>query len=127
MLESGEDPLYIVRRLMRFASEDIGLADPQALAQAVAVQQRCTLWACPRRTTPWRNGGVSGHRAKSNALYTAYGKAAEDARRTGHLGVPLHIRNAPTRLMKELTTARTTPTITTSSIIIITRNTSPTA
>ncbi len=103
MLESGEDPLYIVRRLMRFASEDIGLADPQALAQAVAVQQAVHFMGMPEANNALAQLVVYLATApKSNALYTAYGKAAEDARRTGHLGVPLHIRNAPTRLMKEL-------------------------
>jgi len=103
MLESGEDPLYIARRLMRFASEDVGLADPQALTQAVAAQQAVHFLGMPEANTALAQLVVYLATApKSNALYSAYGKAAEDARRTGHLGVPLHIRNAPTGLMKDL-------------------------
>ncbi|MCD4829995.1 MAG: replication-associated recombination protein A [Candidatus Cloacimonetes bacterium] len=103
MLESGEDPLYIVRRLMRFASEDIGLADPQALTQAVAAQQAVHFLGMPEANIALAQLVVYLATApKSNALYTGYKQAADDAKRTSHLGVPLHIRNAPTKLMKKL-------------------------
>jgi len=103
MLEAGEDPLYIVRRLIRFASEDIGLADPQALIQAVAVKEAVHFLGMPESNTALAQLVVYLATApKSNSLYTAYNKAAEDAGKTSHLGVPLQIRNAPTKLMKEL-------------------------
>jgi len=103
MLEAGEDPLYIVRRLMRFASEDIGMADPQALVQAMAAREAVHFMGMPECSNALAQLVVYLATApKSNALYEAYGKAAQDARNTSHLGVPLHIRNAPTRLMKDL-------------------------
>ncbi len=103
MLEAGEDPRYIVRRLIRFASEDIGLADPNALLQAIAAKEAVLFIGMPEASNALAQLVVYLATApKSNALYTAYDAAAEDARATSHLGVPLHIRNAPTKLMKDL-------------------------
>ena len=103
MLDGGCDPIYIARRVVRMASEDIGNADPRALELALnawdiqerlgspegelAIAQAVTYLACA---------------AKSNAVYTAFGAAMQDARTSGSLEVPLHLRNAPTQLMKEL-------------------------
>jgi putative ATPase len=103
MLEAGEDPLYVARRLIRFASEDIGMADPDALVLAAAVKDTCHFLGMPESNLALAQLVVYLATApKSNALYTAYKLAAEDARQTSHFGVPLHIRNAPTRLMKDL-------------------------
>jgi putative ATPase len=103
MLEAGEDPLYVARRLVRFASEDVGLADPRALAQAIAAQQAVHFIGMPEGSLALAQAVVYLAAApKSNALYRAYGAAAEDARRTDGEPVPLHIRNAPTPLMKTL-------------------------
>lgn len=103
MLEAGEDPLYVARRLVRFASEDIGLADPNALVQAIAVKETCQFLGMPEANVALAQLVVYLATApKSNKLYEAYKKAAQDARETSHLGVPLHIRNAPTKLMKKL-------------------------
>ena len=103
MLEAGEDPLYVARRLVRFASEDVGLADPRALQQAIAAQQAVHFIGMPEGSLALAQAVVYLAAApKSNALYRAYGMAAEDARATDGEPVPLHIRNAPTRLMKEL-------------------------
>jgi len=103
MLEAGEDPRYIVRRLIRFASEDIGLADPNALTLAIAAKEALLFIGMPEASNALAQLVIYLATApKSNAVYTAYGEAAEDARKTSHFGVPLHIRNAPTKLMKEL-------------------------
>ena len=103
MLASGEDPRYIARRLLRFASEDVGLADPQALAQAVAAKEAVMFLGMPEANTALAQLVVYlATSPKSNSLYTAYAKAAQDARKTGHLPVPLHIRNPVTTLMKQL-------------------------
>lgn len=103
MLEAGEDPRYIVRRLIRFASEDIGLADPQALVQAIAAKETVMFLGMPEANNALAQLVVYLATApKSNALYAAYSAAAEDALKTSHYGVPLHIRNAPTQLMKDL-------------------------
>ncbi len=103
MLEAGEAPLYIVRRLVRFASEDIGLADPNALQQAIAVKEAVHFLGMPEADNALAQLVVYLATApKSNSLYDAYKKAREDARSTSHLGVPFHIRNAPTQLMKDL-------------------------
>ncbi len=103
MLEAGEDPLYIARRITRFASEDIGLADPRALEIAVAVFQACRLIGMPECTVHLTEAVVYMSLApKSNALYTAYGSAKRDAVNMLAEPVPLAIRNAPTKLMKEL-------------------------
>ena len=103
MLEAGEDPLYIARRITRFASEDIGLADPRALEIAVAVFQACRLIGMPECTVHLTEAVVYMSLApKSNALYTAYGSAKRDAVNMLAEPVPLVIRNAPIKLMKEL-------------------------
>ncbi len=103
MLEAGEDPRYLVRRLIRFASEDVGLADPQALVQAIAAKETVLFLGMPEASNALAQLVVYLATApKSNSLYVAYAAAAEDARTTSHFGVPLHIRNAPTQLMKDL-------------------------
>ena len=103
MLEAGEDPLYIARRVTRFASEDIGLADPRALEIAVAAYQACHFIGMPECTVHLTEAVVYMSMApKSNALYTAYGMARKDALTMLAEPVPLVIRNAPTKLMKEL-------------------------
>ncbi|WP_281628101.1 replication-associated recombination protein A [Traorella massiliensis] len=103
MLEAGEDPLYVARRVIRFASEDVGLADPRALEVAVAAYQAAHLIGMPECTVNLSEAVIYMALApKSNVLYTAYENAKKDA--LNHLAepVPLVIRNAPTRLMKEL-------------------------
>lgn len=103
MIEGGEDPLYIARRLVRFASEDIGLANSQALNQAVAGYQACQFIGLPECNVILAQVVVYLARCKkSNALYVAYGQAQKDAKETGGEPVPLHLRNAPTKLMKDL-------------------------
>ena len=103
MLEAGEDPLYVARRLIRFASEDIGNADPQALSIAVAAQQAAHFIGLPEGNTALAQAAIYLATApKSNAVYVAYGRAVEDALRQVADPVPLHLRNAPTRLMKQL-------------------------
>lgn len=103
MLEAGEDPLYVARRLVRFASEDIGMADPEALVQAVACYQACHVLGMPECNVILAQCTVYLAKApKSNALYAAYGAAAHDVRQKPNAPVPLHIRNAPTKLMKNL-------------------------
>jgi len=103
MLEAGEDPLYIARRLIRFASEDIGLANSRALEQALAGYQACAVIGMPECNVILAQVVVYLARCqKSNALYTGYKAAANDAKETSNKGVPLHLRNAPTSLMKDL-------------------------
>ena len=103
MLGAGEDPLYIARRMVRFASEDIGIADPNALAIAVSAMQAFHFIGLPEGELALAQAAVYLATApKSNALYTGFGKVRQAIRETGTLPVPLHIRNAPTRLMKEL-------------------------
>jgi putative ATPase len=103
MLEAGEDPLYVVRRLVRFASEDVGLADPQALVVAMAAQQAVHFIGMPEGALALAELVVYLSAApKSNALYVAYAEAAKDALTTRAEPVPLWIRNAPTPLMKQL-------------------------
>ena len=103
MLEAGEDPLYIARRLTRFASEDVGLADPRALELAVAAYQACHFIGMPECSVHLTQAAVYLSLApKSNALYLAYESAKKDALTQLADPVPLVIRNAPTRLMKEL-------------------------
>lgn len=103
MLEGGEDPLYVARRLVRFASEDIGLKNSRALEQAVAAYQACSFIGLPECNVILAQAVVYMAKCqKSNELYIAYGKAAKDVKQYGNLGVPLHIRNAPTKLMKDL-------------------------
>jgi len=103
MLEAGEDPLYIVRRLIRFASEDVGMADPQALLVCVAAQQAVHFVGLPEANLALAQAVVHLATApKSNALYTAYSRVQEDVQKTRNDPVPLQIRNAPTQLMKDL-------------------------
>jgi len=103
MLEAGEDPLYIVRRMVRFASEDIGNADPQALLVAVAAMQAVHFIGMPEGNLALAQAAVYLATApKSNALYTAYTMVQQDIQTLSALPVPLHLRNAPTSLMKEL-------------------------
>jgi putative ATPase len=103
MLEGGADPLYVARRVLRFASEDIGMANSEALIQANAAYDACHKIGMPECTVHLAQAVVyCAKSAKSNLLYTAYGRAAEDAKNTSHLGVPIHLRNAPTKFMKEI-------------------------
>ena len=103
MLEAGEDPLYITRRLVRIATEDIGLADPQAIVQAVAAKDAVHFLGMPEANTALSQLTIYLATApKSNSVETAYIDAKNDALTTSHLKVPLAIRNAPTRLMKDL-------------------------
>ncbi len=103
MLEAGEDPLYVARRVIRFASEDVGLADSRALEIAVAAYQACHFIGMPECSVHLTHAVVYMAMApKSNSLYMAYEQAKEDALNTIAEPVPLVIRNAPTRLMKEL-------------------------
>lgn len=103
MLEAGEDPIYVARRVTRFASEDIGLADPRALEIAVAAFEACRLIGMPECSVHLTEAVVYMSLApKSNALYSAYEAAKRDAVTMLAEPVPLVIRNAPTKLMKEL-------------------------
>ncbi len=103
MLASGEDPHYIARRMIRFASEDIGNADPNALTLAMSGLQAFDFLGSPEGELALAQVAVYLATApKSNAIYMAFGEAMADARRFGALAVPLHLRNAPTQLMKEL-------------------------
>jgi putative ATPase len=103
MLEAGEDPLYIARRMVRFASEDIGNADPQALQVAVAAMQAFNFVGLPEGNLALAQAAVYLATApKSNALYTAYRNVQKDIQKTLSLRVPLRLRNAPTKLMGEL-------------------------
>ncbi|WP_234122477.1 replication-associated recombination protein A [Clostridium hydrogenum] len=103
MLEGGEDPLYVARRLIRFASEDIGIADPRALELAVAAYNACHYIGMPECSVNLTEVVVYLSLApKSNSLYVAYEKAKKDAKETISEGVPLHLRNAPTKLMSDL-------------------------
>lgn len=103
MLEAGEDPLYIARRVTRFASEDVGLADPQALTVAISAYQACHFIGMPECSVHLTEAVVYLSLApKSNALYVAYETAKKDAIKQLAEPVPLVIRNAPTKLMKDL-------------------------
>jgi len=103
MLASGEDPLYIARRLVRFASEDIGNADPSALSLAVAAKEAYHFLGTPEGELALAQCVTYLATApKSNAVYAAFGEAQADVASAPAEPVPLHIRNAPTRLMKEL-------------------------
>ena len=103
MLEAGEDPLYVARRVIRFASEDIGLADPRALEIAVAAYQACHFIGMPECTLNLTQAVVYMAMApKSNSIYRAYEEAKKDAGTMMAEPVPLQIRNAPTRLMADL-------------------------
>lgn len=103
MLEAGEDPLYVARRLIRFASEDVGIADSDALTVAVCAYQACHFIGMPECTVNLSHAVVYLSMApKSNALYRAYEQCKEDAVKMISEPVPLQIRNAPTGLMEEL-------------------------
>lgn len=103
MIEGGADPLYIARRLMRFASEDIGMADPNAVLQAMAAKDAVDFIGYPECNTALAQCVIYLATApKSNRVYTAFGQAQGSVLNTRNEPVPLHIRNAPTKLMKEL-------------------------
>jgi putative ATPase len=103
MLEAGEDPLYLARRMVRFASEDIGNADPRALQVAISAKEACHFIGLPEGKLALAQAAAYLATApKSNAIYTAYASAQKDVTREGALPVPLHIRNAPTELMGKL-------------------------
>ncbi|NTW75941.1 MAG: replication-associated recombination protein A, partial [Candidatus Moranbacteria bacterium] len=102
MLEAGEDPLYVARRLVRFASEDVGLANSFALPQVIAAYQACQYIGMPECELALAQAVVYLAKSKkSNALYAGYGHVKKDIRETPNDPVPLHLRNAPTKLMKE--------------------------
>lgn len=103
MLEAGEDPLYVARRVVRFASEDIGMADSRALEIAIAAYQACMYLGMPECSVHLTHAVVFCSLApKSNALYTAYTEASADAKKMRQEPVPLHLRNASTSLMKDM-------------------------
>ena len=103
MVEAGEDPLFVARRLVILAAEDVGLADPQALPVAVAAQQAVHFIGMPEARIPLAEATVYLATApKSNAVYEAIGKAIEDVKATRNDPVPLHLRNAPTGLMRNM-------------------------
>ncbi|MEZ5320143.1 MAG: replication-associated recombination protein A [Vicinamibacterales bacterium] len=103
MLEAGEDPLYVARRLVRFASEDVGNADPRALEVAIAARDAVHFLGMPEANTALAQAALYLAAApKSNAVYLAYQRAARDATQDVASPVPLHLRNAPTRLMQEI-------------------------
>jgi putative ATPase len=103
MLEAGEDPMFVARRLVILAAEDIGLADPSALGVAVAAQQAAHFVGMPEAVLPLTEAAVYLALApKSNSALTTYGKAREAVTRTGNLPVPLHLRNAVTGLMRSM-------------------------
>jgi putative ATPase len=103
MLYAGEDPLYVARRLIRFASEDIGNADPQALAITINARDSYRQLGSPEGELALAQAVIYLATApKSNAIYTAYNLVMQDIKKTGSLAVPMHIRNAPTKLMKDL-------------------------
>jgi len=103
MLDAGEDPLYIARRLIRFASEDVGIADPQAITIAINCRDAYHFLGSPEGELALVEAAVYLATApKSNAIYKAYNEVIKDITQTGSLPVPLHMRNAPTRLMRDL-------------------------
>ncbi|MDZ4230997.1 MAG: replication-associated recombination protein A, partial [Dehalococcoidales bacterium] len=103
MLEAGEDPLYIARRLVRFASEDVGMADPQALVVAMAAQQAVSFVGMPEANLALAEAVVYLSTApKSNSLYEAYSRIQKEIKQGSDDMVPLHLRNAATPLMKEM-------------------------
>ena len=103
MLEAGEDPLYVARRIVRFASEDIGNADPRALTVAIAAKDAAHFMGMPEANTALAQAAIYMATApKSNAVYVAYNEAKEDAGQQVAEPVPHHLRNAPTKLMKAL-------------------------
>ncbi|HYX53550.1 MAG TPA: hypothetical protein VE783_08860, partial [Candidatus Limnocylindrales bacterium] len=103
MLESGEDPLYIARRVVRMASEDIGLAAPEALNLCLSAKDAIDFLGMPEGALALAQAvAYLALAPKSNALYTAYGEVLEDVEKTAAEPVPLHIRNAVTKLMKQV-------------------------
>jgi len=103
LAEGGEDPLYIARRIIRFAAEDIGLANSRALDLAVNTYNACHFIGYPECNVILAEAAVYMAKSKkSNELYVAYNKVREDIEKTGNLGVPLHLRNATTKLMEEI-------------------------
>ena len=103
MLDGGEDPIYLLRRLTRFAAEDIGMADPQALQIAISAWETYERLGSPEGDLAIAMLVIYlGTAPKSNAVYTAFGEAKDAARKTGSLMPPMHILNAPTRLMKDI-------------------------
>jgi putative ATPase len=103
MLEAGEDPLYIARRLIRFASEDVGNADPQALQVALSGREAYHILGSPEGELALVQAAIYLATApKSNALYMASKMVRKDIKQTGTLPVPMHLRNAPTKLMKDI-------------------------
>jgi putative ATPase len=103
MLAAGEDPIYIARRMVRFASEDIGNADPQALTITMSAMEAFKFLGHPEGELALAQAAVYLATApKSNRIYAAYGKVQQVVKKSGSLPVPFHIRNAPTRLMKDI-------------------------
>ncbi|HEC00226.1 MAG TPA: replication-associated recombination protein A, partial [Sphingomonadales bacterium] len=103
MLAGGEDPLYILRRLVRFAAEDIGLADPNALVQTLAAKQAYEFLGSPEGDLHVAQAVIYlGTAPKSNAAYKAYKAVTKRAKDTGSLNPPMHILNAPTGMMKDM-------------------------
>jgi len=103
MLAGGEDPLYIARRLIRFASEDIGISDPRALEVAISCRQAYHMLGSPEgELALYQVTAYLATAPKSNALYMMEKMVKKEIRRTGSLPVPLHLRNAPTKLMKKI-------------------------
>ncbi|MCP4692866.1 MAG: replication-associated recombination protein A, partial [Desulfobacterales bacterium] len=103
MLAAGEDPLFVARRMVRFASEDVGNADPRALQVALNAMESFRFLGTPEGELALAQAAAYLATApKSNSIYTAYGDVMKTVKKTGALPVPLHIRNAPTRLMKNL-------------------------
>src|SRR5207253_5873121 len=103
MLEAGEDPLFVARRLVISAAEDVGLADPQALQVAISAQQAAHFVGMPEAVLPLTEAALYLALApKSNSALTSYGAARELIQETGNESVPLHLRNAPTGLMKSM-------------------------
>ncbi len=103
MIKAGEDPLYIARRMVRFASEDIGMADPLALGVALNAVNAFQFNGKPEGELALAQAAVHLATApKSNSIYVAYGKAGQAVEKHGYLPVPMHIRNAPTKMMEEM-------------------------
>ncbi len=107
MLAAGEDPMYVARRVVRMAVEDIGLAAPEALNLTLSAQQAMHFLGHPEGDLALAQAvAYLALAPKSNAVYTAFGEVLSDVNKTGAQPVPLHLRNAPTRLMKELNYGR---------------------
>jgi putative ATPase len=103
MIEAGEDPLYIARRLIRFASEDVGLANNSALMLATAVYEACSKIGLPECAVNLAQGVIYLAKSpKSVVAYFAYEKAKAEVESSGNVPIPLYLRNAPTKLMKDL-------------------------